>query len=189
MNSHHFAGLFAGDKNVLPGFIRPFRRAAVLALTCLMAGSVPLMNVKGPLITGAADVCTVQPPRGMAAIGHIVHNTGPAALTLTDVSLIGAENLNLRAAYVLPISDQTSYILGTGTSEPEQEEAIAAWDSMTAAESFNLAAGSSANIVVVLDTGQAQEGTSRGLRIVYEQNSTEFASNASSAMTVAGRCF
>ncbi|MET4059239.1 hypothetical protein ABIB35_000770 [Arthrobacter sp. UYP6] len=168
---------------------QPFCWTACLALLSLLAGSGPTWNINGPLTTGDATVCAVQPNHGTAAFGSVVENSSGSDLTIREVSLIDANNLELVASYLMPIDGIKSYVVGTGTTEPDEPDAKAAWKSMMRVGSTGLAAGQSANIVVTVDNGDSETGTSRALRIVYEHhNHTYVAISVNTLILADTRC-
>ncbi|WP_354179048.1 hypothetical protein [Arthrobacter sp. UYP6] len=118
-----------------------------------------------------------------------MENSSGSDLTIREVSLIDANNLELVASYLMPIDGIKSYVVGTGTTEPDEPDAKAAWKSMMRVGSTGLAAGQSANIVVTVDNGDSETGTSRALRIVYEHhNHTYVAISVNTLILADTRC-
>lgn len=157
-----------------------------LVLAGLLAGCTSSTS-DGPLIAGGdpSEICAVQPENGMAAFGNIVQNGGESALTINKVSLVEAANLEIRAAYVMPMAGSSSFVLATGSTEPTDPDEQAAWQSAVDVESYEIAPGEHANIVLALDNGDEESGTSRALRIDYEQDNAPFFAESTMTLTLA----
>ena len=107
------------------------------------------------------------------------------ALTLRKVSLLDAQSLEIQAAYMMPIENFSSYVLGTGTTELTGAEEKAAWKNAREVDSYEIGPGESANVIVVLDNGAQETGTARALRIDYEQNNRQWAAESTMTLTLA----
>lgn len=134
--------------------------------------------------TDSSAVCALQPEHGMAAYGHVVQNEGDFPLVLKSVSLVDAENLKIYSAHVMPIQGSSPYVIGVGSTEPEEPEARAAWREAKDVESYKIEPGDSVNVVVALDNGAQPSGTARALRIDYGQGAVTFFTETNMTLTL-----
>lgn len=121
-----------------------------------------------------STVCAIQPEYGKAAYGNVVRNGGDSPLTLKAVSLVEAENLEIKSASIMPMEGDFPYVLGTGSTEPEDPAAKAAWQQAQSVEAYEVEPGDSVNVIVALDNGDPDTGTTRALRIDYKQGDDHF---------------
>lgn len=157
--------------------------SAAVILVVLLTGCMP----GGQLAVGAdsSAVCAVQPEHGIATYGNVVRNEGNSPLILKTVSLVDAENLEIHSARIMPMQGSSPYVVGTGSTEPGDPDAQAAWQEALDVESYRIAPGDSVNVVVALDNGDQSTGMSRALRIDYRQGSFEFSAETNMALTLA----
>lgn len=152
------------------------RFAGLIASTVLLTACTSQVSSSGPLRAGGdpSEVCSVQPDHGSAVFGNIVTNDGDATLTITGAVLVDADSLEIRDAYVMPIDETHSFVIGAGSTDQTEPEAIAAWDSAQKLEDYELRAGQQVNIVLAVDNGSAESGTSRAVRFTYEHGPEQF---------------
>lgn len=157
-------------------YAAPIHWPAALAVAALLTGCTATASGDGPLTVGAdsSSICAVQPEHGLAAYGNVVQNEGESALIITKVTLVEAESLEIRSAHIMPIAGLSPYVLGTGSTEPEEPEARTAWKSAKEVEAYKIDAGDSVNVIVALDNGDSASGTSRALRIDYKHGGDSF---------------
>lgn len=161
--------------------------AAAAALIGLLLTGCTVGSVNGRQLgtgDGFSAVCAVQPEHGMAAYGHVVQNEGDFPLVLKSVSLVDADNLKIYSAHIMPIQGSSPYVLGTGSTEPEEPEARAAWREAKDVESYKIEPGDSVNVVVALDNGAQPSGTARALRIDYGQGAVMFFTETNMTLTL-----
>lgn len=161
--------------------------SAAVILLGLLAGSAPVTIHGGKMEVGSdpGTVCAVQPERGMAAYGNVVRNGGDSPLIIRAVSLVDAKNLTIQSARIMPIQGSSPYVIGTGTTKPQDPEAQAAWRESKDVESYVIEPEDSVNVVVALDIGTQPSGTARALRIEYGQGAREFFVETNMTLTLA----
>lgn len=155
---------------------RLLRVALLITSTVLLTTCTLQVSSGGPLRAGGdpSEVCGVQPDQGGAVFGNVVTNDGDTTLTITGAVLVEGESLEIRDAYVMPVDETHSFVIGTGSTDPTEPEAMAAWDSARKLDDDKLRAGQQVNIVLVIDNGAADVGTTRAVRFTYEQGPEQF---------------
>lgn len=136
------------------------------------------LDVDGPLTGGSgSSLCMVQPDQGHATVGDVVRNGGDGTIVLKDLALVGAENLDLVDTFVIPMDGTDEYVLGAGSTEPEDPLAEAAWAAAVRPDSFELPAGAQANVVVAVRTVIEAPGTAEGIRVTYSLDGRQYTSH------------
>jgi hypothetical protein len=163
------------------------RCAWLIASAIALTACTFQMSTGGPLRAGGdpSAVCTVQSDQGSAVFGNVVTNDGEEMLTITGAVLVDANNLEIREVYVMPIDETHSFVIGTGSTHPTEPEAIAAWDSAQKLIDYELSAGQQVNIVLAVDNGSADIGTSRAVRFTYEQGLEQFTAQTNMTLELA----
>lgn len=152
------------------------RLAAAVLAGLLLTGCTTSSTNGGPLLVGAdsSTVCAIQPEHGNAAYGNVVRNGGDSPLIFKAVSLVEAENLEIESASIMPIEGDFPYVLGTGSTEPDDPVAQAAWQQAQSVEAYEIEPGHAVNVIVALDKADPNTGTTRALRIDYKQGDDHF---------------
>ncbi|WP_394250395.1 hypothetical protein [Arthrobacter pityocampae] len=132
----------------------------------------------------------VRPPRGAAAVGSVVVNEGDETLILEDISLVGANNLELLDGYIFPIDGDNGFVLGAGSTEPEDPQERAAWATAQQPGLFELSPGAAANAVVAVDKTTDAQGTAEAIRVTYSIDGQQYTADTTMTIELAATtCF
>ncbi len=146
---------------------RPLRLAAACLLVAAATGCSA--GTDGPLSFsgGSGRLCVPVPVAGDALVGKTVANSGNRTLTLSEVSLNGAESMRLKESYATEM-EPTDVAISTGTTEAVRAGDGPIWRNKSNPDSLSLEPGDRANIVISLsvDSG-APEGTAEAIEIHY----------------------
>lgn len=145
------------------------------------------LKQNGPLVAGgdASEVCMVQPARGAAATGGVVSNEGNGPAILEDIALVEANDLKLLGRYIFPMDGKDDFVLGAGSTEPDDPQQNAIWTTAQRPGAYQLPSGATASLVVAVDNTTAGHGTAEAIRVTYSVDGKQYTVDTTTTIELA----
>jgi hypothetical protein len=175
-----------------PKHLRRWGLACGLALIAACSGANAINT--GPFSGGGANgdknaLCTTVAPGGLLSYGlDSFANSGDTA-TIERIALTGPHNLQLLAAYAVPLTGDDLYGVLGGAPPARHLPAGVEWARRQRADGAVLPGGAQTNLVLVLKPVGAK-GTARSVDVFYRSAGQQyhFRTNTSIEVLVANSC-
>lgn len=168
-----------------------------LGITAVLLAAVPACAAEqpgaGPLVVGgqSGDLCLPTPPSPDYTFGlHALPLTGDRPVTLTGVSLVAAEAVQIKDAYLVPVGQS---LIGTSRGWPPPAERLdpegALWGRRVPANGATITPGADHTSNLVLHLLVSGDGGFDAVRVTYASENDNYQADTTIKVRFAAKCF
>lgn len=160
--------------------------ASVAVVVLLVVSSCAAAPPPGPLGFGGTAVvqCAPVQPGGKILFGDVLTAPAGREVTVTGAELVGASGVTLDSSELMPIVGGDAI----GSSEFPPLNPPAGWEQRADIEGATLAAGTDANLLMVLTRSGTEPGKLDAVRVDYTVDGKTYSKTGTTAYELNGAC-